>query len=65
MARSKWVHVICDNCWYRQHPGKQPVRRAVEEAVRCCFCAGQHLTSSGIFVRWDPAALSCQGNHDV
>jgi hypothetical protein len=66
-----WTHACCEMCWLEREgtwetidPGVQvltSVRRPsrVTEAPieKCCFCDGP--TISGIYVREDPATLTC------
>lgn len=54
-----WTHSICDDCWTNRSPHQEPTRIVVDtETETCCWCGIQ--TTSGIFVRADPATLSCQ-----
>ena len=58
---SKWNHTICSTCWEKKNPGREAAR--VIDGVRelCCYCG--ESTTSGIFVRDDPATLRCKGEH--
>ncbi len=60
---SHWNHSICDVCWSRLYPDREPVTivpdyRHVEQ---CCYCGGEHC--SGIYFRAEPQKLHCQGKH--
>lgn len=62
---SNWTHPICDPCWLEVQPGREPHRfvEAARELEVCCFCGDD--TSSGIYIRYDPArALLCTGHDD-
>jgi len=52
---SLWNHHICDTCWFKQNPGRRPVRLTPEytERIACCFCGKDN--EDGIIVREDPA----------
>jgi hypothetical protein len=54
-----WTQAICDLCWLRQFPGKQPVRARNEMGVsdheQCCYCGT--ATESGIYMRADPYSV--------
>ena len=58
-----WDHAICDGCWIRREPSKEPVRLLEPESEQCCFCGS--LTHSGIYVREHPTSerLDCGGEH--
>lgn len=43
---------MCDPCWAREGPDREPVRRIDPDLERCAWC-GQS-TRSGIYVRVDP-----------
>ncbi len=63
---SRWTHSICEACWNRREPDREPVRIREEfrdeQAEPCCFCGKGH--ASGISVREDPALVACQGKHE-
>lgn len=64
---SRWTHAICDPCWDKHYSPRLPVRlnvtgNADEPAELCCFCG--RVTLGGIFVRADPSAVKCKGEHD-
>lgn len=65
---SAWTHLLCDVCWKRDNPDREPIRVKAEPGTAdeytfwvgpCCQCGG--FTGSGIFVRKDPAGLRCAG----
>jgi hypothetical protein len=55
-----WTHLICENCWRKREPKREPVRLINAEEEKCCFCGS--LTKSGIYVRENPNFLLCKGN---
>lgn len=55
---AQWTHNVCQSCYQGLYPGRQPVTMRVPQAEVCCFC-GQP-TTSGIYVRYNPAELSCK-----
>lgn len=52
-----WTQAICDHCWRKQHPNREPqkIRREYRQVERCAFC--DKKTASGIYVRHDPAKV--------
>lgn len=56
---SRWTHAICNECWSRVEPGREPVRLKVPMGEDCCFC-GTHMTS-GIYIRKDPTDPDLKG----
>ena len=40
---------ICDECWKRRKPHREPVRLKQPEPEVCCLCG--NVTESGIYVR--------------
>ena len=56
-----WTHTICEACWRKREPGREPVRLKNPTAEPCCFCGA--VTRDGIFVRQDPQDLACQAAH--
>lgn len=56
-----WRHAICDKCWQKREPGKEPIRLKDADPVDCCFC--NKRTHSRIFVRADSADMPCGGRH--
>ncbi len=59
---SNWTHIICDDCWIKKFPDREPVRLKTVEALICCFCGNP--TISSIYVRHDPKELKCDERHD-
>ena len=64
----EWRHHCCDDCWPKVavevcgHPfAPEPFRLKEPEIETCCWCHGP--TTSGIYVRADPAELQCQAVH--
>lgn len=58
-------HLLCDDCWKKASktagkPGRIPVR-VQPDVGNCCACSA--LTTSGIYVREEPAAMPCKGLH--
>lgn len=60
---SKWNHSICDRCWEKKEPNREPVRVVDAERELCCYCGFSH--KSGIYVRADPNTLRCKGVHKL
>lgn len=56
-----WTHTKCDSCWQAAEPERVPFRLRGAPAETCCWCGRQ--STSGIYVREDPALLPCPG-HD-
>jgi len=56
-------HAICDDCWGKREPKRDPVRIKDFKCMSCCFCGDP--TVSGIYVRNDPKdeKLACKGEH--
>lgn len=54
---SDWTHSICNTCWDERNPGRQAFRLREPDEEVCCFCGMPH--ASGIYMRYDPAKLSC------
>lgn len=53
-----WTHSVCDDCWNKKAPGREPVRITAEPLDnRCCLCGAEHR--SGIFVRLNPSEMTC------
>ena len=55
------AHVICDACWSRREPDREPVRFRDPAEATCCFCGT--ATESGIYVREDGSVLRCGDRH--
>lgn len=53
-----WTHLICEDCWNERHPTRRAVKVSFDDGAPCCFCGKD--TSSGIYVREDPATLDCR-----
>lgn len=53
----KWNQPKCDGCYARENPGREPARMIedVREEEQCSACG--KLTTSGIYVRQDPASV--------
>jgi hypothetical protein len=62
---SRWTHSICEGCWEKRDPNREPVRVKDREVEIYCFCGLTH--ASGIYVREDPAKTLCRGTffHDA
>lgn len=58
----RWDHAICDGCWKKREPGRDPVRLKLMQCETCCFCGSP--TVDGIFVREDPQKALCHGAHE-
>ena len=58
---SPWTHPMCESCWKQRDPTREPYRLELGSLELCCFCGA--VTCSGIFVRNDPKALLCKGQH--
>lgn len=52
-----WTQPVCSADWYKHNPDREPHRMVAEMAGHetCCYC-GQP-TTSGIYVRVDPATV--------
>lgn len=57
----KWTHAICDECWEKKEPDREPTRLVEEFRHKepCCYCGKSQ--KSGIFVRGDPTITPCNG----
>lgn len=60
---SRWTHSICVECWNKQRPENQVDHGELDntEPEICCWCEGK--TTTGIYLRADPAETLCQGIH--
>lgn len=56
-----WNHLLCDDCYEIEEPGREPIR-LLEEVGDCCRCGD--YTESGIMYRNNPEAYGCMGEHD-
>lgn len=57
-----WNHSCCDTCWLQRcraagEPDRVATRVRLDRFQPCCFCGTWH--GSGIYIRQDPATLSC------
>lgn len=60
---SNWTHAICDDCYAKREPGREPVRLVNRELEHCCFCGDQTL--SGIYYRHAPSVTPlCRGHEE-
>lgn len=61
---SDWSHNICERCWRRQKPDREPVKIKYAPVENCCFCGNS--TQAGIYTRHDPKdpELKCGGEHE-
>jgi hypothetical protein len=55
---SVFNHLLCDRCWKEREPNREPGRLRADVGT-CCVCKA--LTTSGIYVRVDPAQMPCRG----
>lgn len=44
-----WNQAICDTCFGKREPGREPVRITPPEREVCCDCGAD--TDSGIYIR--------------
>ncbi len=58
MGNGNWNHAVCDACWEKKVPGRDPVRIVEATKEVCCLCGAD--TQSGIWVRANPANMSCR-----
>ena len=56
---SAWNHNICQACWNKKNPDREPVRikPAYAYLATCCYCGAENR--DGIYVREDPAKMKC------
>lgn len=54
--RLSWNQPICDVCFWLRNPNREPVRLREPEAEICAYCGDG--TTSGIYVRADPASFN-------
>lgn len=58
-----WTQPVCSADWFKRNPNRGEPHRIVPEYAEeetCCYC-GQ-LTTSGIYVRVDPATVPHPSN---
>ncbi len=53
-ARFSWTQPLCEPCWGIANPGRQ-ASRLIEAEPEICVTCGKP-TSSGIYIRIDPAS---------
>lgn len=58
---TKWMHAMCRKCWTRENGDLVAVTFPEATRARCCFCG--EFNRDGIFVRRDPDACPCAGQH--
>lgn len=56
-SSNSWNHSMCYDCWRRERGLDIPVRVKEHDPEICCFCG--RWTIEGIFVRKDPAKMTC------
>lgn len=52
---SQWTHSMCNLCWDKKNPTREPYVIKDRMLENCCFCG--EPTRSGIYVRENPATL--------
>lgn len=52
-----WTQPICDECYDRLYPGREPhrIRYDLRDVEQCCQCGD--TVRSGIYVRIDPKTV--------
>lgn len=67
---AEWTHCMCGDCWLQRNfkwtddggvEFRPPVTCKTDKTEICCFCGNK--TVLGIFVRHDPATLTCGKRH--
>lgn len=60
-----WTHAMCDPCYQREQPGREPARlpKDRQRATPCCGCGIE--TTAGIFYRCPPTKLQCQAKSGI
>lgn len=68
MSASPFDHSICDGCWRKEFPAREPHRMIADASPaktatleQCCFCGEIH--TSGIYIRRHPLKCPCKGVH--
>ncbi len=56
-------HTICEACWKKRNPGREPVRMVDDFAIaeKCCFCG--EATKARIYVREKNESVACKTEH--
>lgn len=57
---SRWNHTLCEDCWNLRGQG-EAIRMHEAAAEPCCRCGA--LSAAGIYVRDEPTAYPCNGEH--
>lgn len=57
--RRRWTHCLCNKCWLLAGLPTKPERVEPRPDDICCRCRVR--TRSGIYIRANPRAMSCQG----
>ena len=52
MVRFSWNALLCEDCWYKREPRRDPVRVVGDTWGQCSMCGNG--TPSGIYVRMNP-----------
>jgi hypothetical protein len=56
-----WMHRICEACWRKREPEREPIRVREHPPEPCCFCGAN--TTAGIYVREAPWRTLCKTAH--
>lgn len=59
---SRWTHPVCHRYYAILAPGRDPYLLVEVELEACCLCGDP--TDAGIYIRYDPAVLPCNGKHE-
>lgn len=54
-------HILCPACWEKRNPGRTPIVVKGVEPEPCCECG---RSFPPIYVRDEPRAFACRGQHD-
>jgi hypothetical protein len=57
---SNWTHRICEECWIKRNPERDPVAHRDAYDGTCCVC-GVLAPAPAIFFPADPKSLKCKG----
>ena len=60
---SKWLHLICEDCWHKVRGTMLPTRPTKFPLCPCCYCGKP--THSGIITRDDPELVPCKAKGKV